>query len=136
MDNNVFKARIEIMFKSSQLKQSVINEYFPERLFTCIGPWETCKIDGCMNCCYETVTDADPAITLLHLIHFVNSFLSNMATDEATERVKITRKLLAGTRMITFELVKYCRIVFNIDHAINLDEYKITTSDIFRKVEK
>lgn len=130
MTNTNFKARIAIMFKNNHLKSNIITEYFPETYFKCIHPWETCKIDGCMNCCYETLPDVDPAITLLYLIDFVNGFLSNVATDESAERVKITRKLLAGTRMVTFELVKYCRIVFNIDHTFTVGDNKPNIEDI------
>ena len=117
MTDNKFKAKISVVFKQNYFKPTVISDYFSPNIFHMTHDWQTCKIDGCCNCCYETLPDVDPALVLLHLIEFVNGVLANKATDEANERVKITRKLLAGTRMITFELADYCRVFFDINHV-------------------
>ena len=136
MANSKFNARIAVVFKKNQFKSSVITDYFPPKLFYLVHDWETCKIDGCLNCCYETLPNVDPTLVLLYLIDFVNSVLANHAKEESEERVKVTRKFLAGNSMITFELADYCRVVFNIDHTFDNDVDKMSAKDVLLTSEK
>ena len=118
MDNK-FSARISIVFKKNYLKPSVIEEYFPEEMFRWVHPWETCPIDGCMNCIYRASSTADKNEVMFTLLSFVNGCLLNACNDEdsSAERVRVTRKLLAGTRLTTFELTDHIQVLFNINWA-------------------
>ena len=106
-------AAIHIVFTSNNFKQSAIDGWFPESIFTRSHDWETCPIDGCMNCVYKTNPGVDPDAILYNLIDFVNGCL-NSDKNSDDERVRVTRKLLSHTRLIPFELNNCCRILFKI----------------------
>ena len=112
-----FSARISIVFKQNQLKPAAIEDYFPDTMFKWAHQWETCPIDGCMNCIYKTLDGVDSNDVMRQLLTFVNSCLlkSCSESNDMEERVRVTRKLLAGTRLITFELDDYIQVLFNIN---------------------
>ena len=117
--NDKFSAKIFVVFKKGIYKTSVIEDYFPESLFKMSQPWETCQIDGCMNCVYETVSSANRYEVIYQLINFVINSLSQHCKDDVDvymkERTRAIRKLLSGTKLITFELPNHVHVLFNLD---------------------
>lgn len=115
--NKNFSARVSIVFKQNELKPAVIEDYFPETMFKWAHPWETCDIDGRMNCIYKTIPGIDHNDIMYQLLKFVNGCLLKTCKDleSADERIRVTRKLLAGTRLITFELTNHIQVLFNMN---------------------
>lgn len=107
------KVTIDIVFTENHFKQSSIDAWLPDEFFTRSSDWETCPIDGCMNCVYKSNDNVNPNDILYLLINFVNGcFSGNKDSDE--ERIRVTRKLLAHTRLTTFEIKDCCQIMFKV----------------------
>lgn len=115
VDDLKFSATMTIVFMRNEIKPSIIEEFFPDSVFDKMHEWETCPIDGCSSCVYQSKPNCNHNVAIIHIMHFINSGLIAHCRDCSDERVLVTRKILAGTRVSTLELPGFCRVMFTIN---------------------